>query len=182
MSGIGHTSGKETGTVRLAGGGPPVEGDIMERKFQLLPEIVQVSLEHGETPADIVPVLSDAARIARAREFKALLVVSGFGDPATAEAVSAAIDEIHSLGAPAFKIAFVAYTFPQYSVYHFAERYAQRFGIIAKVLVSVRDAKDWLGLSEDLQGARGFARSGVVPRLMSAAGQSLAPITGKRNE
>ena len=72
----------------------------MERKFQLLPEIVQVSLEHGETPADIVPVLSDAARIARSRDFKALLIVSGFGDPATAEAVCAAIEEIHSLGTP----------------------------------------------------------------------------------
>jgi len=121
----------------------------MERKFQLLQDVMHVSLEHGEAPADIVPVLSDAARAARARELKALLVVSGFGDPATAEAVCAALEEIHSLGAPAFKIAFVAYTLPQFSVYHFAEHYAQKFGMTAKVLVSVRDAKDWLGLRED---------------------------------
>ena len=56
-----------------------------------------------------------------------------------------AIDEIHALGAPSpFKIAFVAHTFPQYSVCHFAGRYAQRFGTVAKVLVSARDAMDWL--------------------------------------
>ena len=127
----------------------------MKRKFKFLQDVMQISLEHGEAPADIVPVLSDAATIARAKELKALLVVSGFGDPATAEAVSLAIEEMHALGAsPPLKIAFVAYTFPQYSVYHFAERYAQKFGIAAKVLVSVRDAKDWLGLSADLQGAR----------------------------
>ena len=123
----------------------------MERKFQLLQDVMHVSLEHGEAPADIVPVLSDAARAARAKELKALLVVSGFGDPATAEAVCEAIDEINALGAPVLKIAFVAYTFPQYSVYHFAEHYAEKFGMIAKVLVSVRDAKDWLGVREDLQ-------------------------------
>jgi hypothetical protein len=124
----------------------------MERKFQLLPGIVQVSLEHGETPIEIVPVLSDAAEIARAKALHALLVVSGFDDPATAEAVCLAIEEIHALGAsPPFKIAFVAYTFPQYSVYHFAEHYAEKFGISAKVLVSVRDAKEWLGLSEAIR-------------------------------
>ena len=56
-----------------------------------------------------------------------------------------AIDELHALGAPLpFKIAFVASTFRQYSVYHFAGRYAQKFGMVAKVLVSVRDAMDWL--------------------------------------
>jgi hypothetical protein len=124
----------------------------MERKFQLLPGAVQVSLEHGETPTEIVPVLSDAAEIAHAKELHNLLVVSGYGDPATTEAVSMAIDEIHALGAPPpFKIAFVAYTLPQYSVYHFAERYAEKFGIVAKVLVSVRDAKDWLGLRAELR-------------------------------
>jgi hypothetical protein len=32
----------------------------------------------------------------------------------------------------------------------FAERYAQRFGIAAKVLVSIGEAKDWLGLRETL--------------------------------
>lgn len=121
----------------------------MKRKFRFFAHIVQVSLEYGDAPEDIVPVLWDAARIARAKELKALLVVSGFGDPATAAAVSSAIDEIHSLGGPALKIAFVAYTLPQYSVYHFAERYAEKFGMAAKVLVSVRDAKDWLGLQED---------------------------------
>jgi len=123
----------------------------MERKFQLLPGAVQVSLEHGVTPVEIVRVLADAAGIARANRLQDLLVVSGFGDPATAEAVSMAIEEIHNLGAPPpFKIAFVAYTLPQYSVYHFAEHYAERYGIVAKVLVSIRDAKDWLGLREDL--------------------------------
>jgi hypothetical protein len=124
----------------------------MERKFQLLPGLVQVSLEHGRTPAEIVPVLSAAAAIARATAQRNLLVVSGYGDPATPEAVSVAIEEIHALGAPRpFKIAFVAYTLPQYSVYHFAEHYAEKFGIVAKVLVSVRDAKDWLGIAEDVR-------------------------------
>lgn len=124
----------------------------MKRKFRLLPGVVQVSLEHGVTPVEIVPVLSEAARLARAKRMQDLLVVSGLGDPATAETVSMAIEEMHALGAPPpFKIAFVAYTLPQYSVYHFAESYAERFGIAAKVLVSVRDAKDWLGLREDLR-------------------------------
>ena len=135
----------------------------MERKFQLFPEIVQVSLERGETPADIVPVLSDAARIAREKKLMALLVVSGFGDPATAEAVSSAIEEIRTLCAPPFKIAFVAYTLPQYSVYHFAEHYAEKLGIAAKVLVSVRDAKDWLGLREDLHEGLSEDRHALQP-------------------
>ena len=124
-----------------------MEDDIMERKFRLLRGVVQVSLEGGEVPADIVPVLLEAAVLARAKQLQDLLVVSGLDDPATPQAVSMAIEEIHALGAPPpFKIAFVAYTLPQYSVYHFAERYAQRFGIVAKVLLSVGDAKDWLGL------------------------------------
>jgi hypothetical protein len=121
----------------------------MDRKFQLLPGVVQVSLEHGKAPVEIVSVLSDAAKLARAKRLQDLLVVSGLDDPATAKAVSLAIEEIHALGGPPFKIAFVAYTLPQYSVYHFAERYAERFGIVAKVLVSVPDAKNWLGLRED---------------------------------
>jgi hypothetical protein len=121
----------------------------VERRFQLLPGAVQVLLENGRAPADIVPVLSEAASLAREERLRDLLVVSGLDDPATAEAVSMALDEIHALGAPPFKIAFVAYTLQQYAVYHFAEHYAQRFGIAAKVLVSVRDAKDWLGLRED---------------------------------
>lgn len=127
----------------------------MERNFQLLPGAVQVSLEHGETPVDIVPILAAAAEIARAKRLQHLLVVSGFGDPATAESVSMAIEELHARGAPPpFKIAFVAYTLPRYSAYHFAEHYAQKFGIVARVLVSVRDAKDWLGLREDVRGRR----------------------------
>jgi len=121
----------------------------VERKFELLPG---VSLEYGETPAEIVPVLSDAARMARAKALRNLIVVSGYGDPANAEAVSLAIEQIYGLGVPPpFKIAFVAYTLPQYSVYHFAEHYAEKFGMVAKVLVSVRDAKDWLGLPQDMR-------------------------------
>ena len=125
----------------------------MERRFRLLPGVVQVSLEHGEAPVDIVPVLSEAAKLARAGQLRDLLVVSGLGDPATSQAVSMAIEEIHGLGAPPpFKIAFVACMLPQYNVYHFAEHYAQRFGIMAKVLVSVRDAKEWLGLHPAVTG------------------------------
>jgi hypothetical protein len=120
----------------------------MERNFQLLPKVVQVVLEDGQLPADIVPVLSEAARLARTGIWRDLLVVSGRDDPATAEAVSEALGEMHALGTPPPKIAFVAYALPQYSVYHFAEQYAQRFGIVAKVLVSVRDARDWLALDE----------------------------------
>jgi hypothetical protein len=108
------------------------------------------SLEHGKMPEDIVPVLFAAASLARTKQLQDLLVVSGLDDPATAEAVSRAIEEIHALGGSSpFRVAFVAYTYPQYSVYHFAERYAKRFGIIAKVLVSVRDAREWLCLRED---------------------------------
>lgn len=123
----------------------------MERKFQLLPGICQVSLGQGEAPEDIVPVLADAAALARAKKLPALLVISGFGDPASAEAVSSAIERMHAIGATPYRLAFVAYTLPQYSVYHFAERYAQKFGIEAKVLVSVTDAKDWLGLRKKLR-------------------------------
>lgn len=121
----------------------------MESKFKLLPGAVQISLEHGRSPAEIVPVLLAAARLAREKRLKDLLVVSGLDDPATAETVSRALEQIHALGAPPpTRIAFVAYTLPQYSVYHFAERYAQRFGIAVKVLVSIRDAMDWLGVRE----------------------------------
>jgi hypothetical protein len=99
-------------------------------------------------PADVVPVLTDAAELARAHR-QNLIVVSGLGDPATAHSVCAALEEMHALGAPPpFKIAFVAFAFPQYSAYHFAERYAQRFGIEARVMVSVRDATAWLGPRE----------------------------------
>ena len=94
--------------------------------------------------------LAEAARLALAERIHDLLVVSGYNDPATPEAVSTALAEIHALGCPSpFRVAFVAYTLPQYSVYHFAEHYAERFGIKAKVLVSLRDAKDWLGLRDE---------------------------------
>lgn len=119
----------------------------MERRFQLLPEAVQVVLGEGEAPEDIVPVLADAAALARDNQLRNLLIVSGFGDPADALAVSRALEQMHAIGAaPPFKVAFVAYMLPQYAVYHFAEHYAQKFGIAAKVLVSMRDAKQWLGL------------------------------------
>lgn len=118
----------------------------MERKFRLLPGVVQVSLDRGEVPEEVVPVLTGAAELARMHQ-QNLIVVSGFDDPATAHSVCAALEEMHALGAPPpFKIAFVAFAFPQYSAYHFAERYAGRFGIEARVMVSVRDASDWLGL------------------------------------
>src|SRR5687767_36166 len=117
----------------------------MQSKFTFLPGALQVTLERGNHPEDIIPVLAEAARIARAKQLASLLVLSGYGDPASAQAVSQALEEMHALGAPPpFSIAFVAYMIPQFSVYHFAERYAQRFGIRAKVLVSIRDAKDWL--------------------------------------
>ena len=124
----------------------------MERRFELLPGLVKVRLEDGEAPEDIVPILSGAAAMARAQRVESLLVVSGFGDPATATAVSRAIDEIHATGAPPpFRIAFVACMLPQYAAYHFAERYAQRFGIAAKVHLSVGDAKEWLGAPESVR-------------------------------
>jgi hypothetical protein len=116
----------------------------------LLPGAVHVSLERGEEPEDIVQVLVDAASFARAKALRDLLVVSRIDDPAATAAVSRALDEIHALGAPQpFRIAFVACTLPQYSVYHFVERYADRLGIDAKVLVSLRDAQDWLGQREN---------------------------------
>jgi len=124
----------------------------MERTFGLLTGTLQVSIDHGEEPVEIVRVLSDAAKLARERDLQSLLVISGVDDPVTPTAVSVAIEEIHALGAPPpFRIAFVACMLPQYSAYHYAERYAQRFGILTKVLVSTRDAKSWLGLREDAQ-------------------------------
>lgn len=122
----------------------------MKRRFRLLPGVVQVSLQYGAAPQEIVPVLADAARLAVAKRVHDLLVVSGYNDPATAEAVSMALEQIHALGTPRLRMAFVACTLPQYSVYHFAERYAEKFGIEAKVLVSLRDALDWLGLPDEL--------------------------------
>src|SRR6185503_15622625 len=128
-------------------------GAVMERRIELLAGAVKVSLENGEDPGDIVPILAAGADLACTQRLQKLLVVSGFGDPATSEAVSNAIEEMYALGVRSpFKIAFVAYTFPQYSIYHFAERYADKFGIEAKVFVAVRDAQDWLGLK--LEGIR----------------------------
>ena len=137
----------------------------MEHRFELLPGMVQVSLTDGRMPEEVVPVLLEAAKLARAQRRKDLLVVSGLDDPATAEAVSAAMEEMHALGALPRRIAFVAYALAPYSVYHFAEHFAERFGIAAKVLVSVRDAKDWL-------------HSGAPPH-KSASGRSRGAIAGK---
>ena len=107
--------------------------------------MLQVVLQHGEMPEDIVSVLRDAARLARGKSLGQMLVISGVEDPATAVAVSHAMDGIHDLGAPLpASIAFVACMLPQYSAYHFAERYAERLGISVKVFASVDDAKSWL--------------------------------------
>ena len=96
-----------------------------------------------------MPVLREAARLAREKELHSLLVVSGLDDPATPGAVCAAMEELHALGAPPpFRIAFVAALLPPYSAYRAAERCAARFGIAARVLVSLRDAEHWLGLRE----------------------------------
>ena len=137
----------------------------MEHRFELLPGMVQVSLTGGRKPEEVVAVLLEAAKLARAQRREDLLVVSGLDDPATAEAVSAAIEEMHALGASPCRIAFVAYALTQYSVYHFAEHFAERFGIAAKVLVSVRDAKDWL-------------HAGAPPRKF-ASGQRDTTMVGK---
>lgn len=147
QSGTGHTG--NDGQRRVSESGAPGGIDLIERKFVLLPGIVQVTLDHGEQPDRIVPLLTEAAILARARKMRQLLVVSGEGDPATPEAVSLALDTMHALGAPPpLKIAFVACTLPQYSVYHFSESYAPRFGIAARVFTSLRDAQDWLTLRE----------------------------------
>ena len=133
----------------------------MKRKFEVLPGFVQVRLEHGEAPDDIVPILSGAAELARAKRMEPLLVISGYGDLATAAAVSRALEQIHATGAPPpFKIAFVACMLPQYSAYHFAEHYAPRFGIKTKVLVSVRDAKEWLAARESVHALQDLSVRG----------------------
>jgi len=105
-----------------------------------------------------VPVLSDAARLAREQKLRDLLVISSDDDPATPGAVCAAMEELYGLGAPPpFRIAFVTCTLPQYNAYRFAERYAHRFGIVAKVHVSVYEAENWLGM-------RGGLRAATPPR------------------
>ena len=121
----------------------------MERKFHLLKGTLQVLLENGEAPREIVGVLSDAARLARERNLQNLLVLSGVDDPMTAEAASTAVDEIHACGVPPpLRIAFVACMLPQYDAYRFAARHAETLGILAKVTGSAYDAKRWLGLHE----------------------------------
>lgn len=126
----------------------------MESRFQLLPEAVQVFLGEGSAPDDIIPVLAEAVSLARDNQLRNLIVVSGFGDPVDAPAASRAIEQMHAIGTPSLRVAFVAYMLPQYAAYHFAERYAQKFGILAKVLVSVRDAEQWLGLRHQALDAR----------------------------
>lgn len=127
----------------------------MKRNFLLLTEALRVSLEYGDAPEEIVPVLSDAAVLARRQKLRDLLVISSAFDPATPGAVCAAMEELHALGAPPpFRIAFVACTLPQYSAYRFAEYYAPRFGIVAKVLVSAYEAETWLGLRGGIRTAR----------------------------
>ena len=152
----------------------------MERRIEVLVGAVRVSLENGERPEDIIPVLLSAAETARATR-QNLLVVSGFGDPASAEAVSTALEQIHALGVPLpSKIAFVAVTLPQYSIYHFAERYAQRFGIAAKVLVSDRDAKEWLGATEPspcLSVPIAATREGNYPAALMGSRRSVSRLT-----
>ena len=135
----------------------------MERRFELLPEAVQVHLENGDDPDDIGPVLVEAAQLAFDRHVQALLVISGLGDPATSESVSSALEQIHASGAAPGRIAFVAYTLRQYATYHFAERYASRFGITAKVMVSTRDARAWLGLREEARARADAPASAGVP-------------------
>jgi hypothetical protein len=136
----------------------------MERKIELLARAVKVTLENGGPPEDIIPVLLDAAELSCRERLQKLIVVSGFEDPATSEAVSNALEEMHALGVQSpFRIAFVAYTFPQYSVYHFAERYADKFGIEAKVFVAVRDAEDWLGLQARTAALRPHAPDARSP-------------------
>jgi hypothetical protein len=149
----------------------------MEPKFLLLAGIVQVTLDHGEKPEEIVPVLSEAAILARTNQLQHLLVISGVGDPATPESVSRALDSMHALGAPPpLKIAFVACTFPQYSVYHFSETYAPRLGIAAKVLASFRDAQDWLALREGwATQPQGYARRVVPAALQDGVEKASAP-------
>jgi len=142
----------------------------MQRRILLLPGIIQVTLDHGEQPEGIVPVLAEAALLARTKRFRQLLVVSGVGDPATPEAVSLALDTMHALGAPPLNIAFVACTLPQYSVYHFSESYAPRVGIAARVFTSLRDAQDWLTLREgSATQPRGFYRRGLPAGLQRRA-------------
>jgi hypothetical protein len=120
------------------------EGTV-ERKFLLLPGCVRVLLERGSAAADIVPVLADAILLAKKKRRDGLLVISGLDDPATAASLPDAIHAMRVAGAPPpFKLAFVALMYPQYEVYHFAERLAPKYGMQAKVFADVVEAKIWL--------------------------------------
>ena len=124
-----------------------LQGSDMERRFSLLSGCVQVFLEHGEAPSDVVPVLLDAAAFAREKQCHALLIISGVDDPATAPALCDAILAIGRLKSPMpRRIAFVAYQYPQYDAYHFAAAFAPNHGIEARTFVSEADARGWLGI------------------------------------
>lgn len=114
----------------------------MNTRLQPQRAVLEVQIEHQQ---DIVTVLDKAAAAARAAG-QDLLIISGVDDTSSAGDISRAIDHIDAAGARPRRIAFVACMLPQYSAYHFAERYAEKYGIAAKVLVSVRDARAWLGL------------------------------------
>lgn len=117
----------------------------MEHKFRLLPGWVQVTLEHGNAPGDIVPVLAEATVLARKKGRDSILVISGVDDPATAPALWDSLKAMRDLGAPPpEKLAFVAYEFPQYAAYHFIEGVTAQFGFRARVFVSAPDARAWL--------------------------------------
>ena len=155
----------------------------MKRKFRFFPEIVQVSLEYGEAPEDIVPVLCDAARIARANGLRALLVVSGLGDPATADAVSSALDEIHALGAPPRSGSRSSPTRFRNTACITSPSTTRKSSASSRRCSSrVRDAKDWLGLREDLRDAIWKpGGSHASQRLSSLPDRAHAAIAG-RNE
>jgi hypothetical protein len=117
----------------------------MERNLRVLPGWVQITLEKGEDPADIVPISADATLLAQVKRREGLLVVSGIDDPATAPALVDAIKAMKALGAPPPRLlALVAYMYPQFAAYHFAEGIAAAHGLQAKLFVSARDAQDWL--------------------------------------
>lgn len=138
----------------------------MEPRFEFSQGALQVTLERGAQPREVVPVMVLAAGTAHDQDLDALIVISGLGDPADATAVCEALDEMVAGSAPPpSRIAFVACTYPQYSVYHFAEGYAARLGFVAKVTVSVREAREWLNLkarpARDVPGRRCALRAGA---------------------
>jgi hypothetical protein len=118
----------------------------VKRKIDLQPAWVQVTLERGEAPTDIIAVLSEAAYLARANSRNAMFVISGMDDKTDARALADALFALKSAGAPPpFKIAFFAVLYEAYELYHFAEQLAPKYGIEAKVFADVDAAKAWLG-------------------------------------